>query len=222
MNIFSFLLSTLFPESCVFCKQEGEVFCESCFLLKKNTFQVCPLCLKPSLFGKVCCKKRTALSGLFVFSSYDHTPELVTLIHRMKYTSARFIAKRMGKILFSSLFQENPEFLEYEVCAVPLHWKKLLERGYNQSKILASGAFKKPLSLLKRNIHTESQTHLSKKERLLNVKDAFSCPQKISGVSRVLLVDDVASSLATLEECAKVLKKNGVKEVFGVVLARNR
>lgn len=111
---------------------------------------------------------------------------------------------------------------------VPLHWSRLFKRRYNQSALLAdeiSKLSKKPVlkNLLKRVIATPPQGHMSSKERLKNVKHAFECGDKHEEILKgktVILIDDVLTSGATANECAKVLKNKGCSKVYVLCLAR--
>ena len=112
------------------------------------------------------------------------------------------------------------------IMPVPLHPKKLRERGFNQSLILAKEISKRfAVSLdfmtLRRHIYTEPQISLGKKERESNVHGVFSVadPGKIKG-QRIIMVDDVYTSGSTVKECARVLMKNKAAAVAVVTLAR--
>lgn len=111
------------------------------------------------------------------------------------------------------------------VCAVPLHWRRLLSRGYNQSAVLAramTSSLDKPYRpLLSRHRATRQQARLSRKERLNNVAGAFRLRRShvLAGQS-VLLVDDVMTSGATTEACVTVLRQAGARSVKVAVIAR--
>ena len=110
---------------------------------------------------------------------------------------------------------------------VPLFSSKLKKRGYNQSEILAkelSKKFKIPFqNILERTRNTKTQVGLSNIDRKLNIKNAFSFNNQKSVISNqsIFLVDDVVTTGSTLKEAAKVLKRNGVKRVIGLTLARD-
>jgi ComF family protein len=112
------------------------------------------------------------------------------------------------------------------VVAVPLHPKRLRERGYNQSQLLAkelAKLSKLPLvdDCLIRERHSPPQARTATaSERRTNVADAFSCRDRRLKGKQVLLIDDVSTSGATLDACARALKKAGATTVWGVVLAR--
>jgi ComF family protein len=151
---------------------------------------------------------------------------LMEAIHQFKYAGRTMLARVFGPLmadsteLFSTL-SEKPL-----IMPVPLHPRRLRERGFNQSLLLARhismvrGA-ELDFMTLKRVKYTAPQTSLGQKERPANVRKAFALDKAgtVSGRS-VLLVDDVATTGSTLNECARVLKKGGSKEIFGLVLAR--
>lgn len=110
------------------------------------------------------------------------------------------------------------------IIPVPLHIKRLRERGFNQSLLLANAIGKrKGISvapfILKRTRWTEPQVNLTGKERRVNVKGAFEVCGDVSG-KRILVVDDVYTTGATVSECSKVLKRSGAKEVCVFTLSR--
>ncbi len=112
------------------------------------------------------------------------------------------------------------------VIPVPLHPKRLRERGFNQSLVLARQVAKWhaiPLdfSALGRQVHTDAQVNLSGKERRANVRGVFAVNDRsrVAGY-RILLIDDVYTTGSTITECAKVLMQNGAREVVVLTLAR--
>jgi len=111
--------------------------------------------------------------------------------------------------------------LDY-VCPLPLHKNKLAKRGFNQSEILCRFLTKKlnikPFYELRRIKNTEAQAELTRKERLENVKNAFHCDKDLQS-KRILLIDDVLTTGATLEQASKVLKRCGAKQVFVATIA---
>ena len=102
---------------------------------------------------------------------------------------------------------------------VPLHWTRLLRRGYNQSEMLARALAQRYPGLpvrtdvLRRARRTRSQTSLSAAQRKKNLRGAFAASPLVEGLS-VLLVDDVATTRATLGACARALKRRGAKRVY--------
>jgi ComF family protein len=144
-------------------------------------------------------------------------------IHQLKYRNLRAVAVPLAKLLQDYLIT-NP--MPGEVLVpVPLHQKRLRERGYNQSSLLAHELGKLtnlPVvdDCLIRQRHTPPQARTSSvDERRSNVAGAFTCHNHRLQDKQVLLIDDVATSGATLNTCASALKDAGVSSVWGLVLA---
>lgn len=191
------------------------------------------MCLKRSIDGKThpSCITPHGIDGLAAGVVYKGVVK--RLVFRFKYPPYIADLKRiMGKIftemigqneLFSSTLSQHPI-----VIPVPLSGQKLKKRGYNHAKLLADSICKEfKLSqnnqILTRKINTKPQFTQNKISRFKNVQGAFeinsSAKQKIKGAT-ILLIDDLATSCATLRECAKVLKRSGAKKVYGITFAR--
>ena len=142
------------------------------------------------------------------------------IIHALKYDRRRSISPRLGALMR----ERGAELLRDADCvvAVPLHPWREYSRGFNQAHDLAMHLGRPVVPLLKRTIHTHSQIELPREQRLLNVRDAFAADSgsRIPVPGVVVLVDDVSTTGATLETCAKVLKRSGVKEVRALTAAR--
>ena len=148
------------------------------------------------------------------------------IIHALKYDRRRTISPRLG-----DLMRERGAALLHEadcVVPVPLHPRREYTRGFNQAHDLAIHLGLPVVPLLKRVVHTRSQIDLPRGHRLSNVRDAFaidgilreSCGDGPLAPSIVVLVDDVSTTGATLESCARVLLRSGVKEVRALTAAR--
>lgn len=143
----------------------------------------------------------------------------------LKYHGRHKTADRLARRLFEKArcrrVLEDADVL----LAVPLHADRLAERGFNQAGLLAKGLArlsKTPVSTcLSRIRDTPSQTDLSARQRRRNVADAFAVPDPRAILNRVaVLVDDVATTGATLRECAKTLLRAGAREVRAITVAR--
>ena len=150
----------------------------------------------------------------------------MTAIHELKYGKKSHLAGSLGPLLASCAENWLGPSDGLLVMPVPLHPQRLRERGFNQSLLLARhvasriGADLDYLSL-RRTRFTRPQTQLTSDERRKNVRRAFGVVGNASLKGRsVLLIDDVATTGSTLNECARALKKAGVKEVYCLVLAR--
>lgn len=164
------------------------------------------------------------------YGSYDGG--LRELIHLLKYEQVRPAAKVLGRMLAEAIADLQPLFgcdLPI-VVPVPLHSKKLLQRGFNQSELIARAAVKLMAletrlqvnsGVLERRRETQSQIGLSRHQRRENMRGAFSVasPGEIAG-RELLLVDDVMTTGTTASECARVLMRAGASKVFVATVAR--
>jgi ComF family protein len=148
------------------------------------------------------------------------------LIHRLKYGKKTHIFRPLALLTSRHLTPFIAESGAELIIPVPLHRKRLRERGFNQSVLLAGVLAKSwhlPMSRnnLRRIRWTEPQISLSVADRTKNVRGAFAVkdPTQIKG-KRILLVDDVYTTGSTVTECAKVLKNAGAKEVYVATVAR--
>ena len=145
-------------------------------------------------------------------------------VHQLKYRNLRAVAVPLARLMNDYLIA-NPVPGEVLV-PVPLHQKRLRERGYNQSGLLAGGLGKLTglpvvTDCLVRQRHALPQARTSSvDERRRNVADVFSCCDRRLRDKQVLLIDDVATSGATMDACAAALKASGAVLVWGLVLAR--
>jgi ComF family protein len=145
-------------------------------------------------------------------------------IHQLKYRNLRALAVPLAKLLHDYLITDP---MPAEVLVpVPLHQKRLRERGYNQSSLLAQQLGKLadlPIvdDCLIRQRHATPQARTATvEERQSNVTDAFACRDHRLRDKQVLLIDDVSTSGATLDACAAALKASGATSVWGLVMAR--
>jgi len=145
-------------------------------------------------------------------------------IHQLKYGNLRALAAPLAQLINDYLIT-NP--MPGEVLVpVPLHRKRLRERGYNQSRLLARELGKLtglPVvddCLIRQRLAPPQARTATVDERLNNVATAFACGDQRLRDKPVLLIDDVATSGATLDSCAAALKANGATSVWGLVLAR--
>jgi ComF family protein len=156
----------------------------------------------------------------YSFGPYDG--KLRSLIHLLKYSGVRTLAKPLGRHLSLALPREERFDL---VIPMPLHWLRLWRRGFNQSGLLAREIARRngiPLrNAVRRTRLTSPQAGLSNSKRRVNVAGAFAVRRKssVEGL-RILLVDDVMTTGATASACASALKKAGARHVALLTLAR--
>ena len=219
-------LNLLFPQWCVGCGKEGGFICPSCLRsLLPVTPPVCPRCGLPQPGGAlcpVCAGRPAAIDGIrspFIFGGV-----MRQAIHELKYQNLRALAAPLAWLLQDYL-GDCP--LPAEVLVpVPLHRERLRERGYNQSGLLArelGRLIDRPVvdGCLIRCQPTPPQARTaSLAERQRNVNGAFACRDDRLQGKAVLLIDDVATSGATLNAAAAALKDGGAAPVWGLAMAR--
>lgn len=232
MKFVNIITDLIYPKRCIGCKKYGTYVCANCLSrIKQFEEFVCPVCMSRSVIGRTHpgCKTPYGIDGLLCGVVYGGVVKRLVFSFKYEpYTSN--LKGTMGKLfiemvgqneLFSSLLSQHPI-----VIPIPLSSSKLKKRGYNQAELLSKSLvqdFNLEIHLnLKRIKNTKPQFKLNKVSRFKNVKDAFEFKgdKKILTNATVLLVDDLATSGATLRECAKVLKRAGAAEVYGVTFAR--
>lgn len=220
------LLDLFFPARCVSCGQLGNLFCNDCKAdILTISSQTCPMCNKISPKGKFCgrCRPKTALSGI-ASACYFREGTIKEAIHSFKYENVHSLSINLSRLLIDLLGREKISF--DVVCFVPITKKREGWRGYNQAEILAQAVadhFKKPLiPVLKKVKETKTQVGLPKKKREQNLRGAFRIKTGKLQIEnkRILLVDDVVTTGTTLNECGRILKSAGAREIWAVTVAK--
>jgi ComF family protein len=184
----------------------------------------CPRCGRPQPSGIVCpsCWQRpTEIDGIRSPFRFDEV--IRKAIHELKYRNLRAISPRLAELLADYL-EKNP-LPGDALLGVPLHPRRLRERGYNQSDLVAEELGKHiglPVieDCLVRVREAQPQVRAADvEERRRNVADAFVCSDESVSGKRIILIDDVCTSGATLESCAAALKNKGATSVWGLTLA---
>lgn len=231
-KIWLFFLDLIFPIECLGCSLEGFWLCENCFKeIKLKPRQYCLHCKKENDFGEFCppCRVNYSLDGVWIAALYDEL--LVSrAIKDLKYRFVTSLADDLSRliILFVDGLLSRGRILNFNdnlIVPVPLAKRRLRWRGFNQTELLARKvALKYNLELdsgsLIRTKHKKPQAKLTEILRLENVKECFSWQGGDLNKRNIILIDDVVTTGATLNECAKVLKASGAGEVFGLVVAK--
>ena len=219
-------LDLLFPRICVSCGKQGNFLCDSCRgSLAPVGSPACPLCGGLSPDGGRCssCEGwRADIDG--IMAPYRFEGPLRDAIHQMKYNNLRAIADDLAELL--KVYALEKGTVADVIVPVPLHPRRLRERGYNQSALLAralGGKLGVPVdeSGLIRDRYALPQARTrSIEERRRNVLGVFGCRDTRFESKRVIVVDDVTTSGATMNACAAALKSKGAAEVRGMALAK--
>ncbi len=164
-----------------------------------------------------CRRAPSAIARARAVGAYDGS--LRAILHAFKYGKRQSLAAPLSGLMTDSAGSLLDEVAL--VVPVPLHWRRRRGRGFNQAEALAKRLGKPWQDALRRTRRTPSQTDLPAAQRHRNVRDAFALRRRaeVSG-QVILLVDDVATTGATLEACAKVLRSAGAREVRALTVAR--
>lgn len=211
-----FLLELLFPKFCFGCQKERSYLCQDC----------------KSILGIL--NSHQKYSGKNLKDLYWATPYqnflIKKLIQKFKYQSfVRDLSQYLASLIIEhfQLLDNKPDFLDFILIPVPLEKRKLKWRGFNQAEEISkelSKFLKIPVvnDCLLKIKETIPQVKLQEEERKKNVLGAFLIKNESKIKQRkILLVDDIYTTGSTIEECARVLKESGIKEVIGIVVARD-
>ncbi|MBQ4558577.1 MAG: ComF family protein [Clostridia bacterium] len=235
-NIKTKVSDFIFPYdlTCVVCNEE---------LTGMDMYSICLHCLRDVDFIYKSCEKCGSkviadtrfcsdckVHGKLVernFSACLYDGNIKLLIHKFKYSGARYLKAPLGKILYDKYLDITKEGNTFDlIIPVPLSKSKLRERGFNQSSLLLE-SFDKDRRLVREDVlirvkDTSIQAKLTREERLTNMQDAFSViNQDIVKGKRVLVVDDVYTTGVTIDECVKVLISAGAKSVMSLTVAHS-
>ena len=224
-SIKEIVLDAVFPHKCV-CGKWGVLLCEECRgSIRVDKTGLCPICKKISDFGRTCsaCRHRSALTGVMILG--PHKGVLKDLIWKYKY---KFIIDEANPLaeLISARFGDFLREKRFLITYSPSSRDRIIWRGFNQAQLLAKKVSRKLnldcINLLYKDNNVISQVGHTRKERLQNIKGKIKYigTRDITN-KKVLIIDDVYTTGATLEECAKILRQAGYREVWGLVLSRD-
>jgi ComF family protein len=243
MNLLELFADIIYPPRCAVCDRflwkgplsreaHSSFFCPGCTAdVSCIASPLCPICGQPFSSEVIedhlcedCLRNRPAYEA--AWAPYRYEGAILEGIHRFKYGSKSFLADAFGPLLVRFAEDRFDRSGSVLIIPVPLHPKRLRERGFNQSLLLArhvSRALHIDLDFLslRRVRYTPPQAGLAKKERLKNVRGAFELTNADAVKGKfILLVDDVVTTGNTLNECARILRRGGAEKVFGLSLAR--
>lgn len=238
MNIFSKIIDSILnliaPPKCATCSARVETIntlCTTCWqdlvFINDPKCEICSNTFPVNQFEKICIDCKTHIPAFDkVISSVVYNDISEQIIFGLKYNDRIDCSEIIAEFIKNSIIRENEK--PDVIIPVPLHKNKLKKRGYNQATLIAKKLAKKlnvkiefeSLVKVKDNI---SQSGLNREERFVNVENVYKLNQKtkdrLKGKS-VFLVDDVITTGATVNECAKLIKRARVKNVTCVSFAR--
>ena len=218
------LLDFIFPKRCVNCAAFGAYFCAKCTKEAKCiTNQICPLCQRQAICGKTHpgCVTKYTLDGLII--GFYYKGSVKRAIGKIKYRWQYDIANTLAS-LFSGEIWKFDFPADALLVPIPLHVRRKKWRGFNQAELICSILAAKfgirYGNLLRRTIETKTQVGLSRLERKKNINGAFEVVKNSNLKDKsYILVDDVYTTGATMNEACKTLKRAGASEVWGLAIA---
>ncbi len=242
------LFATLFPSDCRLCSTpliniSRLPVCRPCLAeIRPIKGDVCAVCgerlLSPFAIGAgpqetrcgLCRRAQLPFTRAVAYGSYDGG--LRELIHLLKYEHVRPAARVLGQMLAKAVSGLDPDrnLQSLLVIPVPLHRRKLRQRGFNQSELIAwefmkaaggTNLFELHSRILERRRETESQIGLTRHQRRVNIRGAFAVARPKEIFEReILLIDDVFTTGTTASECARILRRAGASKVYVATVAR--
>ncbi len=219
-------MDILFPKECLGCGAEDTYLCQRCSgRLPLLTEGWCPACKAFSQNGEAhpSCRKSLTLGGVLAGAPYSERM-VRKIIGTLKYQSISELALPLAELMARKV-REHPFFLEEDwlLVPVPLHRKRFAERGFNQAELFCKHLARllgfHEERVLRRVSLRPPQATLGQEDRKVNIKNIFEADAGLIRGKKILLVDDVYTTGATMNECARVLKNGGAREVWGLVAA---
>ena len=213
------ILDLIFPQKCVRCGTKNEILCDKCI-------------------GKIATTNIQNTDNVFAVSNYND-PTIKKAIGLLKYRGVKTISKKLADLMYISFFIKNnigEELDESIVVPIPLSKTGVRKRGFNQSELLAKHFIgnindnEKNLSVtintnvLYKKFHTDTQVKTkNRRERLINLDGSFGVKNnEIVKNKKIIIIDDVLTTGATMHEAKKTLKQAGAKKVIGLVVAKSQ
>lgn len=215
----------LYPNKCIICGRfcgEG-LTCPGCSVLLDSIREPrCLICGKHLMDGEetICgdCKKKKHIYD-YGLGAFEYTEEIKQCVHDLKYNGVKIYGTYLGREMGRRYRNEISRMSVDGIIPVPIHKKRYIKRGYNQAAVIAE-AIGKEVGIrvydnyLMRNKNTLAQKGLSDEERKKNVEKAFIIANDVVKLRKVLIIDDIYTTGATIDECARVLKAAGCQAVY--------
>lgn len=217
------MLGFIFPEICLICAENKGYVCDKCLKTLPRPCFKCFRCNRKNPFGLYCASCRENNLPDMILAGFAYQGKLKDAIHQYKFEDAYQLSEDFSKSLIP-IVKGIKNYKRYVLTFVPLSWSRERYRGYNQSRLLADKIARclkmQVLDLLERKGQDETQvTSKTKLARRRNIKGVFSIKEDIDIPENIVLIDDVVTTGATVEETTKVLKQAGAKKVAVVALA---
>ncbi|MBN1464031.1 MAG: ComF family protein [Paludibacteraceae bacterium] len=223
------LINLLLPQKCIICGKFGDVLCTSC----TNNFEplktpYCIVCDRTSKSGLTHekCKIVNKNAPTQVHSAFIYKNAVRDVIKKAKYGGKYFSGlKKLTHLAVNFVNMAEYNYRDYLIVPIPLNVKKFKTRGFNQASIISNIVARElnckiNNNLLTRTVFTAPQFEKNRKERFNSLEGVFSCSDSLEG-SKLLIVDDVCTTGATLLQAAKTLYSAGAEDVRCFTLAKS-
>ena len=223
-SFFGKVIDWIYPPACACCEKPGKLICDDCFsnlpAVGKHFCSRCGKPLKPRHFCRLCGVSDFHFTA--ARAPYLYEGPVSAMIRKLKYHNAMDLAPILAQLLAD--YWKKIQWEADVVIPIPLSEKRRMQRGYNQSELIAKdfgitvGIPCDTRALMKQQ-DTPHQVGLSAEERQANLKGAFAAEPKLVRGKRILLLDDVMTTGSTFSECSDVLLKTGAKSVYCLSVA---
>lgn len=223
-NITHFLKDCFFPLQCLFCNKEGSLCCSDCLATIGWNDSRCPFCATATENYQTCfqCRKKHSLSGCLTFFDYDD-PKVKQIISALKFQGWYAIADSLTNVFVARVVNLGIDSFSSVVIPAPQRIESFKSRGYNQAAILAN-TISREFGLRQKSLLTISKHAAQHSQKKLNRWDITSRIRLRRDLAETfenaIVVDDLLTTGATLEGCARALHNAGIPNVFGITLAR--
>lgn len=228
------LIKLLYPDVCPVCSEvmtDEAGICTEC--KRKLRYIHNPRCLKCGKQitddEKQYCQDCRTHNHVFRqgIAVWGYTDGIKQAIYRFKYQNCRCFAEIFANEIADMYSEYIKKWGAQAIIPVPLHADRLAQRGFNQAKLVADALAKltgipSDDTVLVRNKSTLPQKELDDKERFKNIENAFIITENVVKYKKVIILDDIYTTGATMDACARVLHEGGVRDVYSVVLCIGR
>jgi competence protein ComFC len=230
-NLFFHIVDLLFPSYCINCaaatSYKDACLCGNCIEKIELLENKCEICSGAIFENKcvICSGRKIYFDKNITVAGYSGIVK--EILHNYKFNKRKRLCKHISKLAIKEIIQYK-NIIDI-ITSVPINRKKRFDRGFNQSELIAKDIAKKLnkvyLSCLKEKYHFKTQRKLGFRDRFLNILDRYEVQnakrnKKYIQDKKVLIIDDVFTTGATINECARILKSFGADRVYSLTIAR--
>lgn len=204
-NFLEVILDLIYRKKCYFCGKS------------KHSLKMCPDCFNKLDFSSFIPNR--IVNGVNIYCAGTYNKELQKLIRGLKYHRQKELAYYQAKFMYDYFLRiDKLKNIEFELVPVPLHQNRIKKRKYNHMELVCEefsklSGFPCNFDLIKRVKDTKPQYNLNRKERMINLHEAFEVNKELLTDKPILLMDDICTTGATFEEMIITLQNKGVKNI---------